>query len=120
MRCDQFFGLNVWARDLISSQSKRCTEYSIRVYEDGTVERLPEKNLAINQVKTERSGKHLFGMYDVTYDLFKYIFPDGRVFEEVEQITVWSSGPMIFTMLVDENGQPVKESMWDEDEISTY
>ena len=40
------------------------------------------------------------------------------VCREVEQEVFWSSGPVIFTTLVDENGADYGESAWTDDEMS--
>lgn len=120
MRCDQFYGLNEWAEEFVSSITKKCVQKTTRYYDDGTVEVLPDQELNICQIKREPSGKTVYGMYDNEYPLYKHIFPDGRVYEEYEQTTIWSSGPMIFLALKDENGNPIANSLWDEDEIQIY
>ncbi|MFA5025409.1 MAG: hypothetical protein WC503_02810 [Candidatus Shapirobacteria bacterium] len=120
MRCDQFYGLNDWARSFLSSITKKCVEHVYRYYEDGTEEILPTRELEICQIKSEYSGKNVFGMYDNEYPLFKYTFPDGRVYKEYEQIIIHSSGPMIFTALKNEDGFILPESLWDEEEIQGY
>jgi len=43
------------------------------------------------------------GMFEDKIPLHRWIFQDGRVYEEREQITIWSSGPVIFTALFDLN-----------------
>lgn len=121
MRCDQFYGLNEWAHVFVSSITEKCIEYTQRVYKDGRTETLEPKELEVCKIKTEiLKSECAYGMFDNKYPLYRYTFPDGRVFTEYVQSVIWSSGPMIFTALKDEQGNPVPESLWDENKIEGY
>ena len=59
---------------------------------------------------------HAAGMFDdKEIALQAYRLRDGRVVREIEQASPWSSGPMVFTMLVAEDGTTLFE--WKDSEI---
>ena len=119
MRCDQLIGLNAWAEDFVSSIRENCTEYTVRLFEDNSVECSEPKEVQISQIQIEPYDK-FYGMYENEYSLDKYIFPDGRIFHSYVQAEPWSSGPVIFLALKDENGEIIPESLWDEDEMDSF
>lgn len=119
IRCDQLIGLNDWASDFVRKPTRKYTDYVRRVYEDGMVNDL-EVGGEECLVKRELSGQRMLGMFDESYPLNKYTFPSGRVVFEFEQASPWSSGPVMFLALKDENGEPIKKSLWTEEEIEEY
>ncbi len=119
IREDQYIGLNDWASHLVSDgHIIGYTDYTRRVYEDKTVEDIETEGTKC-LVKREPSGR-TFDMFDNEYPLYKYTFPDGKVVQEFLQAEPWSSGPVIFVALEDEAGNPIKESLWIDEEISEY
>jgi len=64
----------------------------------------------------------VIGMFgEPVCDLKRYKCKDGRVIEEYEQCVPWSSGPVIFTAFRDaKTKEPIKETLWTEDEIEKY
>lgn len=82
MRTTQFIGLNALAREYTRNHLFLCQNY-----------------------------KTLEGLDNYTYGMFNEIIPlsvwehiDGSIYKEVVQVEPWSSGPMIFTCLMDEDG----------------
>jgi hypothetical protein len=120
MRCDQFIGLNTWASDFVNSLREVCTEFTTRIYQDGRIEETPKRTITICLIKSEPSSEYVSGMFDNKYQLYKHIFPDGRIYYEFHQETIWSSGPCIFTALKDSNGNIVKKSLWSNKDIESY
>jgi len=59
-------------------------------------------------------------MYENKYPLHEYKVIDGRVFYSYVQEEIWSSGPVIFLALMDENKNPIPESLWTEEEMEHY
>ncbi|MCK9596620.1 hypothetical protein M0R19_05510 [Candidatus Pacearchaeota archaeon] len=57
------------------------------------------------------------GMFGEDISIFSYKLKNGTEVKEVEQCSPWSSGPVIFTKLVLENGKEIK---WTEKEIEKY
>lgn len=83
-RSDQLLGLNTWAKDVI--------------WTSGVI-----------REKTERT---FFGMFGDTYPLYKYIFPDGRVYHEYVQADPWSGGPVFFIAFKNDKGNWIPRSLW--------
>jgi len=61
---------------------------------------------------------HCPGMFDDGPALRTYQLKDGKTVREVEQCSPWSSGPVIFLCLEDENG--VRMFEWSELEIKLH
>lgn len=115
IRCDQFMGLNEWASDFVKGEPVLvCTEEVTRVYPDGRRETLEPCPVYESSVKMEESGELYYGIFENEHPLHKYTFPDGRVYFERLQAAPWSSGPVHFLALQDENGSWVPESLWAE------
>jgi len=111
-------GLNEWASNFIKGEPVLIyTEEVTRVYPDGRRETLESHPVFEPSVKMEQSGEFYSGMFEDEYPLHKYIFPDGRVYFERLQAVPWSSGPVHFLALQDENGNWVSESLWAEEAI---
>ena len=118
IRMDQFMGLNDWACSFVQGEKVFAyTEQVTRVYPDGREERMPDKLVYKSSVHSEPSG-HYTGMFDQEHGLTKYTFPDGKVYQEAVQADPWSSGPVFFLALKDENGNWVPESLWSDEAIS--
>ena len=118
IRCDQFMGLNEWASNFVKGEPVFvCTEEVTRVYPDGRRETLKPRPVFEPSVKMEESGELYSGMSEDEYPLHKYTFPDGRVYFEKLQAAPWSSGPVHFLALQDENKNWVPESLWAEEAI---
>lgn len=113
-RSDQYIGLNDWACNLTSVMMD-VIEAGTQTYYDGKVENFERKH-QINAVKIEPSGDTFEG-FEGPYYLSRYTLPDGRVFTEFLQAEPWSSGPMFFIALKDEEGNVVPESLWTDEEI---
>jgi hypothetical protein len=126
MRCDQYIGLNDWAKNFVRGE-KVLDHYEIVVIQhlDGTVE-LKEERRPVHRwtVKGVPSGNTFDGMFRENgvdpYPLLRYIFEDGRIFEEYLQVTIHSSGPMFFIALYDQDGKVVPESVWPTEELNKY
>ena len=116
MRCDQYIGLNDWARKLVSTKTK-VREYGVQVFADGGRARFSRWR-RITLVRKEHAGV-IRGAYKPQVDkLHRYTLPSGEVFTEFVQATPWSGGPCYFIALKDKHGVPVPESLWTKDEIA--
>ena len=71
-------------------------------------------------VKVEEGIFKAEGMYGNEYPLSKYTFRDGRSLQEFLQISIWSSGPVMFTCLADFHGNFLVESEWTREEMEAY
>jgi hypothetical protein len=119
IRCDQLMGLNEWASDFIKGELVLVwVEEVTRVYPDGRREKIEPRPIYQSSIKKEESGEFYLGMFDNTYPLHKYTFPDGRIYFEVLQVERWSSGPVHFLALQDENRNWIPESLWTEEDIA--
>lgn len=120
-RSDQVIGLNSRAEKLIEGeQVLQYIEHVTRVSPDGRKEELGPNEVYGSSVLCEESGDTFTGMFKNNYPLMKYTFPDGRILFEKVQAEPWSSGPMFFLALKDEQGKWVKKSLWTEKEMMEY
>lgn len=111
-------GLNEWALNAVSGETVLlCVEEVTRIYPDGRKEVLEPRPVYESSVKKEKSGEFFYGMFDDEYPLYKYTFPDGKVYFEKLQAAPWSSGPVHFLALQDEDGKWVPESLWSAEDI---
>jgi hypothetical protein len=55
------------------------------------------------------------GMFDEEVPLSMWMHSDGSIYKEIEQCSPWSSGPMIFTCLEDEDGNKLFQWLQDSD-----
>jgi len=121
MRCDQYIGLNDRGHKLVAGESVQvATDYVTRHYHDGRVVELPPQPVKEYTVKKDERGVEFYGMFDDPYPLYEYTMSDGRVLKEYLQDEIWSSGPMFFIALLDENDNIISESLWTEEEMQRY
>jgi len=117
-RSDQIIGLCERAKKLLEAKEELFyTETITRIYPDGSQETIGPRPVNGSPVKCELSGEKFYGMFDIEYDLHRYILPDGRIYVEFVQEEPWSSGPCFFLALKGPNGETVEESLWREEEI---
>jgi hypothetical protein len=114
----QFVGLNDRAKLLIQGEPVYDHKMTvIREYPNGE-EKREEKDIYVSSIKESKGDYKAFGMFEEEIQLSNYTFPDGKVWKEKEQASPWSSGPMIFTALVDENDEWIEDSKWTDEEIN--
>ena len=102
MRMTQFVGLTSVAKNYLQ---KNCRKDFIEIYRNGELEKTYDEVV-------KRPGKKAFGMFEEEIQLYDYILEGGSVLQEVEQASLWSSGPLIFTCLKNEKGKLIK--IWSE------
>ncbi len=106
MRCTQLFGLTDEAMKFLREHCNRIPKHACP--NCGTI------------ISTEieswgyEDASHL-GMFDDGPWLLEYKMKDDKILKEVEQETIWSSGPCIFLCLEDEEGNRLFE--WDQSVI---
>jgi len=71
----------------------------------------------INCVRDTTFYNCTYGMFNEEIQLQRWRDADGHFWTEVEQCSPWSSGPMIFTCLADDNGK--RHFEWVEDQSCT-
>ena len=69
----------------------------------------------VRYIASCRKYANAYGMNDEELSLYIYDIKDGTTLKEVEQASPWSSGPVIFTCLEDENGN--RRFQWTDEEI---
>jgi hypothetical protein len=116
MRCDQYYGLNNWAKALVQ-KTQQVREVGERKFNDGATESF-DRLVEITVAKIESIGK-IEGAFDpIVSDLHRYTMPNGDVFEEYIQASPWSSGPCYFIALKHPDGSVVKQSLWRRESIN--
>lgn len=116
MRCDQYIGLNNWARRLVTRKAK-VREYGVQVFADGARKQFSRWR-RIPLVRTEHAGA-IRGAYKPQVNkLHRYTLPGGEQYTEYVQATPWSGGPCYFIALKDKHGNPVPESLWTDAELA--
>jgi len=95
MRMTQFIGLSEKAREFLQNKCKLDT---VQIFRNGVLQK------EWTEPVREKWGT-LFGMFEEEIPVFKYFLKDGSILKEVEQASPWSSGPVIFTCLEDEDGK---------------
>jgi hypothetical protein len=111
-RSTTFIGLTQRAYEFLDENA--ATE-KVEVYVDGKLQETYDKMKIVD-------GKYfyidVFNPYSHEVMLPGYVLKDGRTVYEIEAADIWSSGPNIFTNLVDENGNPIDPSLdWTEEEM---
>lgn len=124
IRQTQFIGLNQQAKALLNDPMKIVgKDYIRRVWfldNDETREEELEQEIRAPTIKKEEYT-FLIGMFEEKLPIYRYTFPDGRIFEEREQTTIQSSGPVIFTALFDmQENKWVQGTRWSRTEIAKY
>ncbi len=99
MRMTQFIGLTSVAKNYLQ---ENCKKELIEIYRNGKLEKTYEE-------VERKPGVRAFGMFEEELQLYDYILEDGSVLKEVEQASIWSSGPLIFTCLKNEKGKLIKK-----------
>lgn len=117
MRCDQYVGLNEWAKKLVSRKIK-VHEVGVRTFPDGKRKRF-NRWYQMPLARVTRIGTIRGAWNPEVATLHQYTFPDGRVYREYVQAAPWSGGPCYFIALKDRLGQPVPESIWTDDELAS-
>ncbi len=115
-RSDQFAGLNPWARALVAGTPQPVSEKGVRTSPDGSQTAF-ERSFTVSDVRAQESTEFYHGMFKDPYPLMVYLLPDGRRLQEFVQADPWSSGPVFFLALK-ENNEPLAASLWDEQAIS--
>ena len=112
MRCDQFIGLNGWAKKFLDDNAVKD---HVEVFVNSVRESESYKQRTV-------PGKYtLCGLFDDEQNpLNGYLLEDGSTVFEKVYMAPWSSGPVIFTSLEAENGDDLPESNWSNDEIDGY
>lgn len=108
MRSDQFVGLNNRATKYLSENAIKAKHV---IYVKGEIISEKEKIHVID-------GKYYISeMYDDDILLGSYILNDGSRVYEYEQYCGYSSGAVHFIALKREDGTPIEETLWTEEEI---
>lgn len=120
-RSTSFIGLNDRARKLVEGRMTEVTDHTIRTWPDGRTENLePVSTMVSDTVVLEGKSGCVHGMFGEPYPLDAYRLFDGTLYKEKVQAEPWSSGPVIFTALVDGEGKWVEESKWTDEEIGRH
>lgn len=116
MRCDQYIGLNDWARAKVS-ETHKVREVGTRILPGGVVEPF-DRTINLPVAKVEKVGEIHGAWTDVVATLSRYTLPNGEVLTEYVQAEPWSSGPCYFVALKDAKGKPVPQSLWSDDDLN--
>lgn len=116
MRCDQYIGLNDWARRLVARKEK-VREFGVQVFGNGKRKQFARWR-RVPMVRTEHAGVIKGAWNPQVAKLHRYTLPTGEVYVEYVQATPWSGGPCYFIALKDSKGNPVPESLWTDEEIA--
>jgi hypothetical protein len=116
MRCDQYIGLNGWAKRLVT-RKQQVREIGIQILPGG-VKKSFNRWRRVPVVRTEHAGV-IRGAYKAQVaKLHRYTLPTGEQYVEYLQAQPWSGGPCYFIALKDKHGNPVPESLWTDEEIA--
>ncbi|MBU6452438.1 MAG: hypothetical protein KGS72_11705 [Cyanobacteria bacterium REEB67] len=115
MRCDQYIGLNEWARQKVSL-SHVVREVGARILPSGRA--VPfDRTMSVPLATKEVVGKITGAWTDHVANLHRYTFPDGRVYEEFIQAEPWSGGPCYYIALKNLKGNVIRQSLWTSEEL---
>ena len=117
MRCDQYMGLNDRAKKIVEGTVVSIQRKIIDTYPDGRVEESTTE-VEVSDVTIEDTETFAEGFNK--YPLYKYTLVGGTEYFEYVQEEPWSSGPMFFIALKDQNGNPVKDSLWTDEELRSF
>jgi hypothetical protein len=113
---DQYYGLNAWARDLLSN-TVEVEEKGERIYPDNSSEHF--SRMIFLPVHRTESISALDGSGDPSnYRLYRHHFPDGSVYEEFVQTVLLYSGRCYFIALKQDD-EVVSESLWQKEEMKS-
>lgn len=107
MRTTQFYGLSREAEMFLEDNVAR---------RDGQL--CPHCHKAVELEIDKWAEGGTTGMFEEVIPFYAYKLKDGRTAKEVLQTEWWSSGPMIFTKLVDSDGKDLAK--WSEGELKSF
>jgi hypothetical protein len=116
MRCDQYIGLNEWAKKKVLA-TRKVREVGHRIYSDGRAVPFQRKT-RVPVARIQVIGKIEGAWTPVVANLHRYTLPGGEVYEEYVQATPWSGGPCYFVALKDAKGEPVPQSLWSDEDLA--
>lgn len=116
MRCDQYFGLNDWARCLVTRKQK-VRESGLRIFADGTKNHFSRWR-RIPLVRCQDIGVIRGDWKRQVAKLHRYTMPNGEQYVEYLQACTSSGGPCYFIALKDKHGTPLPASLWTAEEIA--
>lgn len=124
IRETQFIGLNQQAKTLLTDPMKVVAhDYIRRVWflsEGETHEEELEQDVKEPTIHREEYS-FLYGMFEEKLPLYRYTMPDDKILEEREQLTIQSSGPVIFIALFDvQENKWVQGTRWSKADMSRY
>ena len=115
MRVPQYFGLNDWAKKLVTKKEK-VREFGVQVSADGKRKRFNRwRRVPVARVQDAGVIK---GIGCTVAKLHRYTLPGGEVLTEYVQAVVPCGGPCYYIALKDKHGQVVQESLWTKDELT--
>jgi len=114
-RCDQYVGLNAWARRFVTRKVK-VREQGLRHFADGTKQSF-NRWRRMPVARCEHAGIIRGAWKPEVAKLHRYTMPNGEVYVEFVQAAPWCGGPNYFIALKDKHGQVVHESLWTDEEI---
>lgn len=119
MRCDQYIGLNDWAKLLVSPGTVKVRERVVRFYPGGRREHFYRTvRLPLAQSEVIGTIGSAFAEDFVVANLYRHTLPNGKVYEEFIQASPWSSGPCYFIALRDAQGVVVPQSLWSDQDLN--
>lgn len=108
MRMTQFVGLNGKAQSFLSENAE---------HDFFELTKNLEKVETWSKPKEVEGKFKTVGMFDEEIQLKSFVLKNGQIVHEQVQTTIWSSGPMLYTYLVDNNDQVVEGTSWNEEEL---
>ena len=106
-RSTQVIGLNHKAEAWLKENAK----------EDWIGDSCPHCGKKIEKDFVMTFSDNISGLCGEEIPLYKYLLKDGNWVQEAEQLSPWSSGPMIFTALK-LDGKWIKETLWTNKEVN--
>ena len=110
MRTTQFIGLSSKAKNFLSENAEHDM-FKLTKNLDEVVRTWSEPKRVEGKFSTE-------GMFEEKIQLKSFVLKDGRIVHENVQAEIWSSGPMIYTHLVDNDGEVIEGTNWNEKEFN--
>lgn len=116
MRTDQYMGLSPRARAELARFCEEAVVHTIIHFQDGRKQE-HQKVQVVPSYQVETIGSIAGTWNDHVANLSRYIFLDGRVWEEFVQAIPWSSGPCYF-ISVTQDGDRLPRLDWNDEEIA--